>query len=204
VLFLQRKYNTGDRPVVFQTYQAYLKGMRGKAGRDLERSEREGWRFGAKVVRGAYMVSEREKARKRGMESPVCDDYVATEENFHAVIDAILEHSAACGPEAAAEVLVASHNRGSVEHTLRRCAELGLDRGNIYFGQLLGMADNLTFTLGKAGYKAYKYVPYGPIGEVMPYLIRRTQENSAILGSAGVQEERAMIAGELRRRLLRF
>merc|ERR1711974_558847 len=67
------------------------------------------------------------------------------------------------------------------------------DQKRVYFGQLLGMADHLTFTLARHGYKAYKYVPYGPIDEVVPYLIRRTQENSAILGSPGVQEERAMI-----------
>jgi proline dehydrogenase len=204
VIFLQRLYNMGDRPVVFNTYQTYLKGMEGRVVRDLERSRREGWRFGAKVVRGAYMVSEREKALKRGMESPICDSYQATEDNFHAVIDVILSHGASTGKAPAAEVLGASHNRGSVEYTLRRAAELGADKDTIYFGQLLGMADNLTFGLGRAGYKAYKYVPYGPIGEVMPYLIRRTQENSAILGSDGVREERAMITRELRRRLLLF
>ncbi|CAK0906307.1 unnamed protein product [Prorocentrum cordatum] len=204
VLFLQRKVQRRRSARGVQHLPDVSQGHAGQGRPNLERSRREGWRFGAKVVRGAYMVSEREKARKRGVESPICEDYAATEENFHAVIDAILEHSAACGPKAAAEVLVASHNRGSVEHTLRRCAELGIDRGNVYFGQLLGMADNLTFTLGKNGYKAYKYVPYGPIAEVMPYLIRRTQENSAILGSASVQEERAMIARELRRRVLRF
>ena len=84
-----------------------------------------------------------------------------------------------------------------------RMAELGIDpqAGGVYFGQLLGMADNVTFVLGKHGYKAYKYVPYGPIAEVMPYLIRRSQENSAMLGTPGVAEERRMISAELRRRI---
>ena len=77
-------------------------------------------------------------------------------------------------------------------------------KDQVFFGQLLGMADHLTFSLAASGYKAYKYVPYGPIDEVVPYLIRRTQENSAILGSSGVQEERRMVGKELRRRLLRF
>merc|ERR1719488_78560 len=88
------------------------------------------------------------------------------------------------------EVLVASHNRGSIERTLQKMEEFKSNKEHVYFGQLLGMADHLTFTLGQNGYKAYKYVPYGPIGEVVPYLIRRTQENSSILGSSGVQEER--------------
>jgi len=217
VVFLQRIYNRGDRPIVFQTYQTYLKGMHNSVLRDLERSRREGWYFGAKVVRGAYMVSEREKARQRGCESPVCETYEDTEANFHAAIDSILSHNGAgappsdpaspsAGPGATAEgeVLVASHNRGSIEYTLRRMEELQKDRSSVHFGQLLGMADHLTFTLGVNGYKAYKYVPYGPIEEVVPYLIRRTQENSTLLGSPGVQEERHMVSREVRRRLLRF
>mmetsp|Transcript_105858 Transcript_105858/g.309644 ORF Transcript_105858/g.309644 Transcript_105858/m.309644 type:complete len:613 (-) Transcript_105858:83-1921(-) len=215
VVFLQRIYNRGDRPVVFQTYQTYLKGMHGSVLRDLERSKREGWYFGAKVVRGAYMVSEREKALQRGRESPICETYEDTEANFHAAIDSILAHNteaseqasaSAAGPGAAAEgeVLIASHSRGSIEHALKRMGELRKDRSLVHFGQLLGMADHLTFTLGVNGYKAYKYVPYGPIDEVVPYLIRRTQENSTLLGSPGVQEERRMVSREVRRRLFKF
>lgn len=217
VLFLQRKYNHGDEPIVFNTYQTYLKGMQNSVRIDLERSRREGWRFGAKVVRGAYMVSERKKATDRGLESPICETYEDTEAEFHASIDAILAHTAlehapalqpGCidgpGRTAGAEVLVASHNRSSIERTLQQMEKFGTNRDHVYFGQLLGMADHVTFTLGANGYKAYKYVPYGPIGEVVPYLIRRTQENSAILGSAGVQEERQMVRAELRRRLNPF
>merc|ERR1719499_2356906 len=208
VLSLQRKYNAGERPIVFQTYQTYLKGMHNSVLRDLHRSKNEGWHFGAKVVRGAYMVSEREKAQKRGLESPICDTYEATEANYHASINSILEHNAGSsslnGAEAEGEIVIASHNRGSIEFTVQRMAELGRQPGRVYFGQLLGMADHLTFTLAGQGYKAYKYVPYGPIDEVVPYLIRRTQENSAILGSPGVQEERGMVQKELRRRVLHF
>merc|ERR1711976_180159 len=99
-------------------------------------------------------------------------------------------------------MMVASHNRHSVKlvvDTMRRL-ELPASSG-VYFGQLLGMADHITFPLGQHGYKAYKYVPYGPVEKVMPYLIRRTQENSTFLGSPGIQEERAMIGTELKRRL---
>jgi proline dehydrogenase len=214
VLFLQRIYNRGEQPIVFNTYQAYLKGMESSVKQDLERSRREGWRFGAKVVRGAYMVSERKKADERGVESPICETYDDTEAEFHASIDAILSHTALDQPSpvppgctdgpgrtAGAEVLVASHNRGSIERTLQKIEEFGTNRDHVYFGQLLGMADHVTFTLGANGYKAYKYVPYGPIGEVVPYLIRRTLENSSILGSEGVQEERRMVNRELVRRL---
>jgi len=133
VLFLQRKYNHGDEPIVFATYQTYLKGMESSVRRDLERSRREGWRFGAKIVRGAYMVSERKKAADRGLESPICESYEDTESEFHASIDAVLAHTAlehapklqpGCtdgpGRTAGAEVLVASHNRSPSNERLRR------------------------------------------------------------------------------------
>jgi len=206
VLWLQRKYNRGSKPIVFNTYQCYLKGMHERALRDLDRSKIEGWRFGAKLVRGAYMVSEREKAQTRGHESPICETYEDTEQNYHNVIDACVSHNAEStstepGHEKA-EILIASHNQSSIEFALKRLEELGKNSEGVYFGQLLGMADHLTFTLGAKGFAAYKYVPYGPIDEVVPYLIRRTQENSAILGSEGVQQERQMVQKELRRRLL--
>jgi proline dehydrogenase len=216
---LTRRYNYGDQPLVFNTYQTYLKGMSDSVASDLERSRREGWRFGAKVVRGAYMVSERKKAKERGLQSPICETYEDTEKEFNATVDAILAHTDkdpssvpplltgqkdGPGRTAGAEVLIASHNRQSIERTLGKVDEFKFNRQNVYFGQLMGMADHLTFTLGANGYKAYKYVPYGPIGEVVPYLIRRTQENSAILGSEGVQEERRMVGKELRRRLFRI
>jgi proline dehydrogenase len=210
VVNLQRKYNAGENRVVFCTYQMYLRGMVQRVHRDLARSKAEGWHFAAKVVRGAYMVSERQKASARGVESPVCATYEETEENYHAGLLAILQHNLGASPPAAAalpgagpaEVMVASHNKRSVEFVISTMAELGVSKETVYFGQLLGMADHLTFPLGANGYKAYKYVPYGPIGEVMPYLIRRTQENSTLLGSAEVQNERAMVISELRRRIL--
>merc|ERR1719321_2372543 len=140
------------------------------------------------------------------MESPINETYEDTEAEFHASIDAILAHTAldqadplrpgesdGPGRTAGAEVLIASHNRSSIERTLQKIDEFGSNRDHVYFGQLLGMADHVTFTLGANGYKAYKYVPYGPIGEVVPYLIRRTLENSSLLGSDGVKEERRMV-----------
>ena len=98
-------------------------------------------------------------------------------------------------------MVVASHNQTSVEKTIAAMDEEGISKvnHNVYFGQLLGMADHLTFTLGMNGYSAYKYVPYGPINEVMPYLIRRAQENSDIM--SGVTKERKMLWDELIGRL---
>jgi proline dehydrogenase len=97
------------------------------------------------------------------------------------------------------EIMIASHNQESVERTVALMQDLGvLNRQGVYFGTLLGMSDNLAFGLGAAGYLPYKYVPYGKVEEVMPYLIRRAQENSSALG--GAQKEMEMIQSELWRR----
>jgi proline dehydrogenase len=95
-----------------------------------------------------------------------------------------------------------THNQVSTEKAIKLMDELGIDRqdGTVHFGQLLGMADNLTFNLGAVGYRAYKYVPYGKVGEVMPYLLRRAQENSAVLGNSNHELE--LLHEELRRRLV--
>jgi len=203
---MQRKFNQKS-PVVFNTYQAYLTGALADCRCDIARSRREGWSFGAKVVRGAYMVAERKRANVLGIPSPVWGSYEESEKSFHSVVEEVLDYIAEGerGEAPGAAMMVASHNRHSVALTVNKMKALGLqpDTG-VYFGQLLGMADHVTMTLGRLGYKAYKYVPYGPVQKVMPYLIRRTQENSTFLGSPGVQEERGLVSKELRRRLLRF
>jgi len=105
--------------------------------------------------------------------------------------------------EGRAEFMVASHNQESIEKAAELMHELGLlpSDSPVYFGQLLGMADPLTYVLGANGYKAYKYVPFGEVEQVIPYLVRRAQENSSVLG--GVEKEKKMVAAEIRRRLFR-
>ena len=196
VMHMQRKYNpqSSEHPVVFTTYQTYLVGSHERVKRDLDRSDREGWRFGAKVVRGAYMVSERERANRLGIPSPIWPRYSETERNFHSVLTTLLQNPST-------ELMVATHNESTVKFVLSKISEFKKDRSQIYFGQLLGMADHLTFTLAAHKFQAYKYIPYGPVDEVMPYLIRRTQENSTLLGTPAVVAERKMLAQELRRRM---
>lgn len=100
------------------------------------------------------------------------------------------------------EVMIASHNQDSIEIAIKAMKTFNLEPNisPVYFGQLLGMSDHLSFSLGNAGYKAYKYVPYGKIEEVMPYLIRRAQENSDALG--GARKELELIRTELFRRMV--
>ena len=190
---LQRKHNK-ERAVVWGTYQCYLRDSHRRLLDDLKRAKNEGFKWGAKLVRGAYMAQETARATSMGYANPIWPNIEATHANYNRCLAFVLTklHRA--------NVLVASHNQASAEFATSEMAARGIDRGTggVYFGQLLGMADHLTFTLGQAGYKAYKYVPYGPIMEVVPYLVRRAQENSNIMGGVGI--EKKLIWQELVRR----
>uniref|UniRef100_A0A8D0F6C3 Proline dehydrogenase n=1 Tax=Strix occidentalis caurina TaxID=311401 RepID=A0A8D0F6C3_STROC len=197
-LEMQRRFNR-DQPIIFNTYQCYLKEAYDNVTVDVELSRREGWCFGTKLVRGAYMEQERERAAQIGYEDPVNPTYEKTNEMYHRCLDYILEeikHSRK------ANVMVASHNEDTVKFTLRRMMELGLhpSEKKVCFGQLLGMCDQITFPLGQAGFPVYKYVPYGPVNEVLPYLSRRAQENRGFMQRAN--RERDLLWMEVKRRLL--
>ncbi|KAM9371742.1 proline dehydrogenase 1, mitochondrial [Phaethornis superciliosus] len=197
-LEMQRRFNR-DRAIIFNTYQCYLKEAYDNVTVDVELSRREGWHFGTKLVRGAYMEQERERAAQIGYEDPINPTYEKTNEMYHRCLDYILEeikHSQK------ASVMVASHNEDTVKFTLCRMMELGIhpSEKKVYFGQLLGMCDQITFPLGQAGFPVYKYVPYGPVNEVLPYLSRRAQENRGFMQRA--TRERDLLWREVKRRLL--
>jgi proline dehydrogenase len=199
VLELQRSYNsTSDKPIIYNTYQCYLKDAYIRLQTDVKRSERFGYHFGAKLVRGAYMESERALAKALGYPSPIQDTIEDTHACYHDSVEFLLKHSKVSDKQV--EVMLATHNQASVEKAIHLMNEIGIDRSDttISFGQLFGMMDNLTYNLGKHGYRAYKYVPYGEVKMVMPYLLRRATENSAIAGSAG--RELKMISRELYQR----
>ncbi|KAA0149717.1 hypothetical protein FNF29_05728 [Cafeteria roenbergensis] len=194
----QVEFNT-ERAVVYNTYQAYLRDAGPRIALDLERSRRRNFKFGAKLVRGAYMVQERKRAKELGYRDPIQPTLAATHASYNRAWKTILnEIKSGSG----AEVMVATHNERSVRGVVDRMEQLGIERGNggVAFGQLLGMCDHVSLSLGHAGYAVYKYVPYGPIKDVMPYLVRRAEENSGMLTSAG--NEMRMRADELRRRPL--
>uniref|UniRef100_A0A667YTD9 Proline dehydrogenase n=1 Tax=Myripristis murdjan TaxID=586833 RepID=A0A667YTD9_9TELE len=196
-LEMQRIYNR-KKAIIFNTYQCYLKEAYDNVSMDVELSRREGWCFAAKLVRGAYMYQERERAQEIGYEDPINPDYESTNRMYHRCLDYVLDEIAL---NRNANVMVASHNEDTVKYTLRRMNKLGLvpTENKVYFGQLLGMCDQISFPLGQAGYPVYKYVPYGPVSEVMPYLSRRVQENRGFM--KGAQKERELLWRELKRRL---
>ncbi|GMH88213.1 hypothetical protein TL16_g11091 [Triparma laevis f. inornata] len=204
VLELQKEFNSKSRtenadvPIIFNTYQCYLKDSQDRVKLDLLRATRSNYHFAAKLVRGAYMLAERERAEKLGYASPINDTIEDTHNMYNDTVSMLMEDRKVNNTKN--EVMIASHNRTSVESAIKKVEELGIDNksGAIHFAQLLGMRDDLSFSLGCAGFNAYKYVPYGKVKEVMPYLIRRAQENSDI--TKGMGEELKGLGGELKRR----
>nr|XP_046225817.1 proline dehydrogenase 1, mitochondrial-like isoform X1 [Oncorhynchus gorbuscha] len=197
-LAMQRIFNR-EKPIIFNTYQCYLKEAYDNVSVDVELSRREGWYFGAKLVRGAYMYQERSRAEEIGYEDPINPDYEATNRMYHKCLEFVLEE---IDHNRKANVMVASHNEDTVKFTLGKMNEMGLSptEKKVYFGQLLGMCDQISFPLGQAGFPVYKYVPYGPVNEVIPYLSRRALENRGFM--KGSQRERSLLWKELKRRLL--
>ncbi|GAB9463142.1 Proline oxidase [Globisporangium polare] len=193
-LNLQRKYNRGGKGVIYNTFQCYLKISGDRVDIDLERARRENFRFACKLVRGAYMIQERKRARDLGYMDPIHDSIENTHENYNSQVEKLLKNNAI------ASFMVASHNEDSVKSTVALMDKYGIDRksGGVYFGQLLGMCDHVSYTLGSEHYRVFKYVPYGPIHEVLPYLIRRAQENSGLM--SGATKEIKLLKKEILRR----
>ncbi|KAJ3291552.1 hypothetical protein HK104_005976 [Borealophlyctis nickersoniae] len=199
-------------PIAYNTYQMYLKDARRRLEIDVERAERGGYAFGVKLVRGAYMQSERELANEWDhLTDPIQPSLEATHEAYNSAVEFLAEKISvikAADADAGGDVrplsfVVASHNKESVKRAKEAMEKFGIQRGegSVAFAQLMGMKDPTTFGLAADGYKAYKYIPYGPISVTIPYLHRRAQENSAVLGGGATEEDKAGLLVELRRRL---
>ncbi|XP_063791404.1 hydroxyproline dehydrogenase isoform X2 [Pseudophryne corroboree] len=168
--------------------------------RDLGTAESLNLCFGVKLVRGAYMDKERKLAKEKGYSDPIQPDWEATNRSFQRSLDNMLDLIGQGGQRY--NLIIASQNEESVLHAARRMADLGIDRSSrvLCFGQLLGMCDHVSLTLGQAGYLVYKSIPYGSVDSVLPYLVRRAQENQSVL--QGIRKERDLLRQELKRRLL--
>lgn len=143
------------------------------------------------------MVQERALAKEKGYKDPIHATLEDTHACYHACADMLLSDIAA----GRCEAIFASHNERSIQYITQRMGELGIDtqHGGASFGQLLGMCDHISYALGAAHYRVFKYLPYGPVQEVIPYLLRRAQENSDVLG--GVGKEIRLYKQELKRRM---
>ena len=197
IAYTLMKSHNKDKAVIFTTYQMYLVDSMQRLHTDLHRAHTGDYYFAAKLVRGAYMELERNHAARKGWADPIHATKEDTDANYDAGVSEVM---ALIAKKRKVELMIASHNQHSVEHTIALMGQHGIGpEGPVHFAQLMGMADHLTYGLGSVKYKAYKYVPYGLVKEVMPYLTRRAQENSGMLG--GALNEIAMLTKEIKRRI---
>lgn len=176
---LMARYNR-DTPLVWTTVQLYRHDRLAYLDRLIARSRAEGWILGVKLVRGAYLDKENRRALAQGYATPMQPHKAATDRDFDAALAhcvAHIDHVALCA---------GTHNEQSGQHLVQLMAAHGLPAGHphIWFAQLLGMSDHISFNLSHAGYQVAKYLPYGPVRAVLPYLIRRAEENTAIAGQS--------------------
>ncbi|KAJ8956273.1 hypothetical protein NQ318_015009, partial [Aromia moschata] len=202
-LEFMRKYNK-DKAIVFNTYQCYLRNALTEVSTDLEQAKRQNFYFGAKLVRGAYLEQERARAAAMGYPDPTNPSFEATTEMYHNTLTECLRRIKAFkdkGEDKKIAIMVASHNEDTVRFAIEKMKEFGIEPRDkvICFGQLFAMCDYITFPLGQSGYSAYKYIPYGPVDEVLPYLSRRAHENKGVLKK--IKKEKKLLAKEIMRRL---
>lgn len=192
---MMRKFNQNGI-VVYNTYQMYRHDKLADLKADHLIAKASGFILGVKVVRGAYMEKERKRADEKGYPSPIQTNKAATDKDYDESLRYCVEHideiALVCG----------THNEDSCQLLTYLLDEKKIAHQNphVYFSQLLGMSDNLSFNLADAKYNVAKYVPYGPIKAVMPYLFRRAQENTSVAGQTG--RELGLIERELKRRKL--
>jgi proline dehydrogenase len=183
---MMTKHNRKEVPVIFNTYQMYLVEGLFKLKRDLQLCDNHGFHFAGKLVRGAYMNSERSRALTLGLPSPIQPVIEQTHEAYNTGVACVLSKIAKF--PGMASIVIATHNRDSVVKAAEIVQKHNLDKKWIQFGQLLGMQDLTAYSLANVGFPVAKYVPYGPVHEVVPYLLRRAQENSGVLGGATIDK----------------
>ncbi|NP_001295733.1 proline dehydrogenase 1, mitochondrial [Jatropha curcas] len=192
------KYNKDDNPIVYGTIQAYLKDAKERLLLATKAADKTGVPMGFKLVRGAYMSSERKLASSLGYESPIHNSIQETHDCFNDCASILLETIS----NGSHGVILATHNVESGKLAAKRAIELGIGTGNyqkLEFAQLYGMAEVLSLSLKNAGFQVSKYMPYGPIDTVIPYLLRRAEENRGLLSASSL--DRDLFRKELTRRL---
>jgi len=150
------------------------------------------------------MEKERKLAKLNGYVDPVNDNYEATGEMYNRVVDHMMDIIASDITQDKCNIVVATHNEAGALHAASKMLQNGIppDSGHVVFGQIYGMAEQISIPLASAGFTVYKSVPYGPLTEVLPYLSRRAAENKVVL--AGARREQELLIKELRRRILSF
>ena len=192
---MMEKYNK-EQPIVFNTYQMYRADMLTNLREAFHRAVMHNYYLGVKMVRGAYMEKERERAAKMNYSDPIHISKEATDDCFNKGLAFCMDNKQRIA------LVCGSHNEYSNQYLALLMQKHGLNSNDnrVWFAQLLGMSDNISFNLAKAGYNVVKYVPYGPVEAVMPYLLRRAAENTSVAGQSS--RELMWIRKELQRRKL--
>lgn len=187
------KYNI-EEPIVYNTLQMYRHDRLEFLKDSYELAKKNGVFYGVKLVRGAYMEKERERAALMSYPSPIQSNKEATDFDYNAALNYIIKHSEVFA------LCAGTHNEESslILTQLLNENAISPDNKHFYFAQLLGMSDHISYNLSHAGFQVAKYVPFGPIKEVMPYLLRRADENTSVAGQTG--RELSLIIRELERR----
>lgn len=190
---MMEKFNR-EQPLIFNTIQMYRHDRLAFLKKSHAEAQEKGYKLAVKIVRGAYMEKERERAAEKGYPSPIQPDKTATDHDYNAAIDYCLDNLDTIS------FVAATHNEQSTQLLAQKMheREIPSDHPNIFFSQLYGMSDNLSYVLSKNGYSVSKYVPYGPVKDAMPYLIRRARENTSV--GAQMSRELELITDEIARR----
>jgi proline dehydrogenase len=174
---MMRKYNK-EKVVVFNTLQLYRWDRMDYLKKLHERAKSDGFYIGMKLVRGAYMEKENARAAESGYPTPICASKQATDDNYNTAVDYMMKHIDSMA------IFAGTHNEESSYKLMEMQQSNGIakDDKRIWYGQLYGMSDNISYNLASHGYNVAKYLPFGPVRDVMPYLIRRAEENTSVAG----------------------
>lgn len=192
---MMRKYNK-EKAVVYNTLQMYRWDRMDYLKKLYKQAEEEEFHVGVKLVRGAYMEKENERAEEKGYPTPICSSKEATDKNYNEAVHFMADHLDRMA------IFAGTHNEDSSYLLMELMEEKGIakDDPRVWFGQLYGMSDHISYNLGARGYNVAKYLPFGPVKDVMPYLIRRAEENTSVAGQTS--RELSLLKKEKKRRKL--
>jgi proline dehydrogenase len=190
---MMQKYNK-QKAIVYNTLQMYRWDRLDYLKKLHEQAKSEEFFIGMKLVRGAYMEKENKRAEEKGYKSPICESKQATDDNFDAAVDYMIQNIDKMA------IFAGTHNELSSYTLMQKMEEKGISKSDsrLWFGQLYGMSDNISYNLAHESYNVAKYLPFGPVKDVMPYLIRRAEENTSVAGQTS--RELLLIKTERNRR----
>ena len=196
---LMQEFNQ-ERPVVFTTVQLYRTGRIEALEADLQAAQEGNYKYGVKIVRGAYLEKERERAAEMGYASPVQPDKAGTDRDFDSAVALLVNALGTPSAPTGHALVVGTHNESSTQWAVDCLAKNGWAPGDapVWLAQLYGMSDHISYVAAHDGHRVAKYLPFGPVRDVLPYLFRRAEENTSVAGQTG--RELSNLEAEMNRR----